>query len=74
MECPACHYIYEEEWNRKKRNYVLVKGDENFIRIMTDHNFVIVNPEHKENPWLNSELTVELYACPKCKCVVMSDD
>ncbi|OHD20795.1 MAG: hypothetical protein A2Y34_07125 [Spirochaetes bacterium GWC1_27_15] len=59
MECRACGFT---------------RGEEDFIRIFSDHKFKIDNPNecHHGDYDYESQVIVELYACPKCKSVLMN--
>lgn len=58
MKCPACNYEKDYDYIDNK-----TIGDENFIYVKG--NFVV-----EKNG--NNEL-VHLYACPKCRCVILKD-
>ncbi len=65
MICPSCKYEYTEkyigEWNK---TYEAINGDERPIRLYFEHN---VSAE-------NYGYSVYLFACPKCKTVIMHND
>lgn len=58
MKCKACGFK---------------RGEEEFIWIYSDHKFTIDNPnECKDGEYNYSDrVGVQLFACPKCKTVVM---
>jgi len=64
-KCP-CGYEFEKgtNWEKEDRPYEVLVGDEEFIEI--NGNFTVEEGNY------HSHLTkVNLYACPKCKNVVM---
>jgi len=61
MKCPACNYERDYDYVNNKPT-----GDEEFIHIKST--FVI----DKETRYSRHQV-VYLYACPKCKCVVLRD-
>ena len=57
MECKVCGFV---------------RGEEDFIRIFSDHKFKIDNPtECNGYNYCEPQISVELYACPKCMTVLM---
>ena len=56
MECKVCGFV---------------RGEEDFIKIFSDHKFKIDKQIECDGHGYYEEYEVELYACPKCKTVLM---
>ena len=59
MKCPACNYERDYDYEENKPI-----GDESFVYIKG--NFVVGNEMGRDE-------LVHLYACPKCKCIILKD-
>lgn len=68
MECRACGYIHRYSFGIKG-NKTLV-GDEEFIEILIP-NIKIKNPKPHVDYGYMDTLDASLYACPKCKTVLL---
>jgi len=73
MKCGACGYEHQGGWTGN--GYVNIIGNEKFIRVFSDHKFKRENPEecHHGDYDYQDTIEIELYACPKCKMILMKD-
>lgn len=68
-KCHCCGYEYEVSWDYKNRKYIIVKGDEPFIRIDCLGRPFETDEYIKCDYGPDREQMVYLYGCPKCTCV-----